>query len=108
MQCLRNAGMKTATVSPFGERHSAFHWYAGFNEIFNTGKGGLETADEISPVAIEGIKRNARAEKWFPPVNFWAPHPPDRAPDEYAAPVADEPLPAWLTEDVRRAHWDGV
>src|SRR3569833_4707252 len=34
MQCLRNAGLKTVTVSPFGERHSAWHWYANFNEIY--------------------------------------------------------------------------
>src|SRR5690349_1376835 len=33
MHCLRQAGLKTVTVSPFGERHSAWHWYAGFSEI---------------------------------------------------------------------------
>jgi len=62
MRKLRDAGLKTATISPFGERHSAFHWYAGFNEIFNTGKGGLERADEVAPLAIDWIKRNARAD----------------------------------------------
>src|ERR1700742_1878327 len=30
MRCLRNRGHHTATVSSFGERHSAWHWYAGF------------------------------------------------------------------------------
>src|SRR5512145_2613121 len=32
MTCLRNAGLKAVTVSPFGERHSAWWWYAGFSE----------------------------------------------------------------------------
>src|SRR5438270_2108784 len=36
MRCLRQAGVKTATVSPFGERHSAWHWYANFSEVYNT------------------------------------------------------------------------
>jgi choline-sulfatase len=33
MSALRRAGMKTVTVSPFGERHAAWNWYAGFSEI---------------------------------------------------------------------------
>src|SRR3954466_3680256 len=33
MRCLQQAALKTATISPFGERHSAFHFYAGFNEM---------------------------------------------------------------------------
>ena len=35
MWSLRQArrSMRTVTISPFGERHSAFHWYAGFTEI---------------------------------------------------------------------------
>src|SRR4051812_35896522 len=97
MQCLRNAGMKTATVSPFGERHSAFHWYAGFNEIFNTGKGGIEGAHEITPVAIDWLKRNARDDNWFLHVNLWDPHTPYRSPDAFGNPFKNEPLPAWLT-----------
>jgi arylsulfatase A-like enzyme len=105
---LRQLGLKTATVSPFGERHAAWHWYANFNEIFNTGKGGLERADEIAPVALKWIRENARQENWFLHVNFWDPHTPYRAPDEYDAPFKDEPLPAWLTEEVRRQHWAGV
>src|SRR6185503_7187104 len=40
MSCLRRAGFQTATISPFGERHAAWWWYAGFNEICNPGKNG--------------------------------------------------------------------
>ena len=70
MTCLRNAKHHTATISPFGERHSAWHWYAGFNEIFNTGKSGQETADEVAPVALDWINKNARRDDWFLHVNF--------------------------------------
>lgn len=107
MHGLRRAGLKTATVSPFGERHSAWHWYANFNEIYNTGKGGQERADEIAPVAIDWIRRNGREENWFLHVNFWDPHTPYRTPDAFGDPFAETPLPAWLTEEVRQQHWRG-
>jgi choline-sulfatase len=107
MHCLRRAGLKTATVSPFGERHSAWHWYANFNEIYNTGKSGNERADEIAPVAIDWLKRHGREENWFLHVNFWDPHTPYRTPESFGDPFADTPLPAWLTEEVRQQHWSG-
>src|SRR4051812_25441490 len=107
MRCLQQLGMKTATVSPFGERHSAFHWYAGFNEIYNTGKGGIERGDEIAPVAIDWIQRNGHADDWFLHVNLWDPHTPYRTPAEFGEPFKDDPLPAWLTEEVRQKHWTG-
>lgn len=103
----RQLGYRTATVSPFGERHSAWHWYAGFNEVYNTGKGGGETADEVSPVAIDWLRRNARAEDWFLHVNLWDPHTPYRTPEGFPNPFANDALPAWLTEEVRQAHWAG-
>ena len=107
MRSLQMLGLKTVTVSPFGERHSAFHWYAGFNEIYNTGGGGLERADQIAPVAIDWIQRNGRADNWFLHVNMWDPHTPYRAPAEFGEPFKDDPLPAWLTEEVRQKHWAG-
>jgi choline-sulfatase len=107
MTCLRQAGLKTVTISPFGERHSAWHWYAAFNEVYNTGKGGLERADEVSPVAIDWIRRNGRTDNWFLHVNLWDPHTPYRTPADFGDPFADQPPPAWLTEQVRAEHWRG-
>jgi choline-sulfatase len=108
MRCLRKLGHKCVTVSPFGERHSAWHWYANFSEIFNTGKGGIETADEIFPVADQWLRRHGREENFFLHINCWDPHTPYRAPDEYYRFFKDEPLPEWYSEDVRRRHWEGV
>jgi len=107
MRCLRNLGFRTVTVSPYGERHGAWAWYAAWNEIYNPGKCGMESAEEVSPLAIDWIKRNARSDNWFLHVHFWDPHTPYRAPADFGEPFADAPLPQWLTEDIRRQHWEG-
>lgn len=106
MHCLRQAGLKTVTVSPFGERHSAWHWYAGFSEVYNTGKSGLERAEEVSPVAIDWLKRNGKEDNWFLHVNLWDPHTPYRSPNAVIRSFADQALPAWYTEEVRQRHWN--
>lgn len=107
MACLREAGIKTVTVSPFGERHSAWHWYANFSEVYNPGKCGIERADEVTPIALDWLKRNGEADDWFLHVNLWDPHTPYRTPEDYGEPFSDEPLPEWLTEEMRQQHWEG-
>ncbi len=107
MAALRAAGMHTATVSSFGERHSAWHWYAGYNEILNPGKNGMDRADEVVPLALDWLGRHARADSWFLHVNLWDPHTPYRTPVEFGNPFADDPPPAWLTEEVRQRAWAG-
>ncbi len=107
MSALRSAGFRTVTISPFGERHAAWHWYAGYNEIYNPGKGGMEIADEVTPTALDWIQRHARDEDWFLHVNYWDPHTPYRTPTDYGNPFKDDPLPEWLTEQVRQQGWNG-
>lgn len=100
----RSAGMKTALISPFGERHSAWTFYAGFNEIHNTGKSGGESAEEVTPVVQEWIRQNAQKDDWFLYVNYWDPHTPYRAPESFGNPFANEPLPEWITDEVLTEH----
>ncbi len=102
---LRGAGIRSATISTFGERHSAFHWYAGFNEVYNLGTMGIELAHEVADVAIDWLHRNGRADDWLLHVNMWDPHTPYRTPAEYGDPFADDPVPDWLTDEVRSHHW---
>ncbi len=107
MWALRQAGMYTATISSFGERHSAFHWYAGYNEMHNPGYSGLEVADDVTPLALEWLRRNGERESWFLHVNYWDPHTPYRTPMSFGSPFEHDPLAAWLTEDVWRERWEG-
>jgi arylsulfatase A-like enzyme len=108
VECLpavfRRAGMRAVSISPFAERHSAFGFYSGFTEMYNTGKCGLESAEEITPTVLDWIERNAEKDDWFLHVNYWDPHTPYRAPAEFGDPFADDPLPAWLTAEVLATH----
>ncbi len=106
MSALRRAGFYTVTVSPFGERHSAYEWYAGYREMYNPGKGGNERADEVIPIAIDWLERNGDRDDWFLHVNVWDPHTPYRTPMEYGNVFEDEPLPVWMTEEMRQKAWD--
>jgi choline-sulfatase len=104
---LKQAGLRTATVSSFAHRHSAFHWYAGFDEAYNVGKYGMETADEVYTIAADWLRRRGREDSWFLHVHMWDPHTPYRAASAYGEPFKNEPFPAWLTEEVRARHWQG-
>ena len=104
---LRNAGLWTASVSPFAERHSAWWWYGGYREMYDPGKRGMESAHEVVPLALDWLKRNARRDNWFLHVNLWDPHTPYRAPMDFGNPFDNDPLPAWLTDEVRQRCWQG-
>lgn len=105
VQQLRQAGYYTVTVSPFGERHSSFWFYNGFREMYNTGKGGMESAEEVTPVALDWLDRHGREDQWYLHVNIWDPHTPYRAPEAFGNPFAQDPPPAWMTEEIRQRTW---
>lgn len=100
----RKAGFRTVSVSPFAERHSSFTFLAGFNEVYNTGKSGMESAEEVTPTVLNWIKQNAKEDNWFLHINYWDAHTPYRAPAEFGNPFENEPLPEWLTEEVLAEH----
>jgi arylsulfatase A-like enzyme len=104
---MANLGMRTATISSFATRHSAYHWLAGFRESYDVGKGGMENADEVNAIALDWLERHGDEEDWFLHVHYWDPHTPYRTPDSMGNPFENEPLPAWLSEDVRSEHWNG-
>jgi len=101
---LKQAGLYTVFIGGFGERHSAWSFYAGFREIYDTGKGGMESAEDVTPTALDWIRRNAARDNWYLHINYWDPHTPYRAPAEFGNPFADDPLPAWLTPEVLEEH----
>lgn len=102
-------GLRTVLISPFAYRHSAFAFYAGFNEIYDTGGFGMESADRVAPVALDWIRRNAASqENWLLYINFWDPHTPYRTPRGFGNPFENEPLPEWLSEEVLERHLQKV
>lgn len=101
---LRKEGLHTATISPFAERHSAWWFNAGFNEVYNTGKSGHESAEEVTPVVIKWLEDNADKDNWFLHVNYWDPHTPYRAPEEFGNPFKDEPYAPWITKEIFDDH----
>ncbi|MCC5840369.1 MAG: sulfatase [Opitutales bacterium] len=101
---LQDAGYHTAMISPFGQRHAARQFYAGFHEIHNGGKGGMESAEEVTPTVMKWLKEHSAEDHWFLHLNYWDVHTPYRVPASYGEPFADDPLPAWLTPEVWQAH----
>jgi arylsulfatase A-like enzyme len=102
------AGLNTALISPFPQRHATYNFYAGFNEIINTGKFGMESAEHVSPVVNDWLDRNAEKDDWFLYVNYWDAHTPYRAPESFGNPFAEEPLPEWANEDILEKHKKAV
>ena len=100
----RKAGMFTASISTFPERHSSYWFSAGFNETYNVGKSGNESGEEVLPVALDRLDRNGDKDNWFLHVHLWDPHTPYRTPADYPDPFEDSPLDPWLTEEVYEQH----
>ena len=96
----RKKGFYTASINPFAERHSAWWFNAGFNETINTGKGGMESAEEVTPSVLDWLQRHAAEDQWLLHINYWDPHTPYRAPEDFGNPFADDPLPAWMTPEI--------
>lgn len=101
---IEESGLHTVSVSPFAERHSAWWFYQGFKEMYNTGKSGRERADEIVPLALDWLDRNKARDDWFLHVNVWDPHGPFDAPMEHGEPFAGQPGPEWITEEIVAHH----
>lgn len=101
----RGAGMNTVSFSTFPERHSSWWFNAGFNECYNVGGRGGESAEAVTPRVLDWIERNGDKDNWFMHVHYWDPHTPYRAPKEFGNPFKDEPLPDnWIDEKIFAEH----
>ena len=97
---LTRCGYWTASISPFPRRHSAYQMTYGFNETVDTGRGGLENADEIYAEAERWLKYRAIQDNWFLHVNMWDPHTPYDTPASFGNPFESDPIDGWLTQEV--------
>ncbi len=100
----RRAGMFTASISTFPERHSSWWFNAGFNETYNVGGRGGESGEEVLPIAMDWLDRHSDRPDWFLHLHLWDPHTPYRAPESFGNPFAQEPLCTFVDEEVLRQH----
>ncbi len=101
---LQKLGLHTAMISPFGQRHAAHHYYAGFQEIHNTGQGGGEPVEIVQPVVCDWLTNNAGRDHWYLHINFWDIHTNYRVPLDYGNPFEHEPVADWFTDAVLAEH----
>ncbi len=104
----RRAGMYTASVSTFAERHSSWWFNAGFNECYNVGGHGGESGEKVLPVALDWLERNRERDNWFLHVHLWDPHTPYRAPASFGEPFENEPLDGWIGQEQLELHLQHV
>lgn len=106
--CLCSSGAPECipvSFSTFAERHSSWWFNCGFNELYNVGKRGSESAEDVTPHVLDWIERNGEKDNWFMHVHFWDPHTPYRAPASFGNPFADEPLPDnWIDDKIFAEH----
>lgn len=100
----RRAGMHTASISTFGERHSSYWFHAGFNEIFDVGKGGMESGEEVLPAALKWIRENGDNDNWYLHVHLWDPHTPYRTPADFESPFYGDDFENWITPEIFNQH----
>jgi arylsulfatase A-like enzyme len=101
---LQKLGYHTAMISPFGQRHAAHQYYAGFHEIHNTGQGGQEPVEVVEPVLKQWIESNAGKDDWYLHLNFWDIHTNYRVPLDYGNPFENEPVADWFTDELIAEH----
>jgi arylsulfatase A-like enzyme len=105
-RALRNEGHRTAFISPFPERHGAWHVVDGFDEWIDTGGNGGERAEVVHPHAERWLDDHAAEDDWYLHVNFWDPHTHYDTPEEFGNPFEDDPAPEWLTGERIRDHYE--
>ena len=101
---MRKGKFHTTTISPFAERHSAYSFYAGWHEMHNTSKIGFETADDVFPRAIKWLDDNGSRNNWLLHLNIWDPHTPYRTPLSFECTFENDPIPAWMTQEIIDEH----
>jgi len=100
----RRAGMLTASISTFAERHSSWWFNAGFNETYNIGQRGGEIGDQVLSIATDWLNRHSDQENWYLHIHMWDPHTPYRTPESFGNPFADEPLYSFVDEEILKEH----
>ena len=101
----RKGGFNTVSFSTFAERHSAWWFNSGFNECYNVGGHGEESAEEITPLVLDWLERHKEKDNWMLHIHYWDPHTPYRTPADRKNRFDKEKLSDnWITEDIFKEH----
>ncbi|KIL40396.1 arylsulfatase [Gordoniibacillus kamchatkensis] len=102
---LRNAGYRTVTFSSFGDRHHAWWYFAGWNEVHTHSlKEGNENADEVNAAIIPWLRAHGKEDNYFLHIQYWDPHTMYTYPQEYADQWKDSPVKAFPDEETIQKH----
>jgi len=89
-------GLKTVSSSCFHDRHNAWWFTAGWEELHTfTRKRGQETADEVNAAFLPWFRRHGGEDNWFIHLHYWDIHSHYRTPLEWPARFASDPPPDW-------------
>jgi len=104
---LSRGGVKTVTFTTFAQRHLAWYFYAGWDEMHrHSQKTGNEIASEVNSAVVPWLRDHGAQDSYFLHINYWDPHTPYRTPLDYGNPFESDPPPDWPTQDVLDAHWE--
>ncbi|MEK3723971.1 sulfatase family protein [Paenibacillus sp. FSL H8-0034] len=102
---LREVDYKTVTFSSFGDRHHAWWYFAGWNEVHtHTLKGGNEDAHEVNAAVLPWIREHGKDDNYFLHIQYWDPHSKYTYPKQYADQFADLPAPVFPDEATIQRH----
>ncbi len=69
----------------------------------------MESADKVTPAALDWLSRNADQDNWCLHVHYWDPHTPYRTPSSFGEPFSDQPLSdPWITKEIFDQHYHHV
>lgn len=102
---IREAGYKTVTFSSFGDRHHAWWYFAGWDQVnTHTLKEGNEDAHEVNAAVLPWLRQHGKDDNYFLHVQYWDPHTMYTYPKEYAEQWQSPPEQAFPSEDIIAEH----
>lgn len=108
-QQLAQHGIRTASVSSFGQRHMAYHFSGAFQDTMQptaeTGLLAVEDASDVTETALTWLDGHATDDDWLLHVNYWDVHHPYQGIEPYIESVRDSGEAApWPDTDVIEAQ----
>ncbi len=89
-------GFKTVSFSCFADRHNAWWFTPGWQELHTfTRKRGQERADEVNAAFLPWLRQHGQEDNWFIHLHYWDPHSHYRVPEEWVEKFRDVPGPDW-------------